>query len=78
MSPYELSASVTKPIVGPHVDGTVFRTLCVNDNNRLAFFNEYHLCKSIVCGKMQEGYRASAHPLRYKKSIVPFGNNALM
>ena len=36
MSPYELFASITDPIMGPHADGTIFRTLCKDLNRHLS------------------------------------------
>ena len=65
MSPYELSASVTDPIVGPHVDGTVFRTLCENDKNRRSSNYYYHMCERYF--KLERNLRVLAN---YCTSVV--------
>ena len=48
MSPYELFASIADPIIGPHVDRTVLRTLCSNYNNRLCSNYYYHLVRLCI------------------------------
>ena len=76
MSSYELPASVTDPAVGPHVDGTVFRTLCENDDDRHCANIEQH--SKINIGLALEEVEYLAHPFREKKkSNVPHGKYAL-
>ena len=55
MSSYELFASVTYPVVGPHVDGTIFSTLCI-DIDRHLFDVNVHFSRS---GKEREGRNTS-------------------
>lgn len=69
MSSYELLASVTDPIVGSHVDGTIFRTLCVDLDRHLLNIDEHSGNRVRREGRVAK----LAHPLEYKKSIGPLG-----
>ena len=69
MSPYELAASVTDPIMGPHVDGTIFRTLCIDLDRHLSNVNIHIKQKAERKGRVAR----LAHPLEHKKSIGPLG-----
>ena len=42
MSTYELLASITNPIKGPHADGTIFRTLCIDLDRHLSNIYEHN------------------------------------
>ena len=76
MSSYELFTSVTEPIVGPHVDGTIFRTLCKNNDRHLN--NDYWSHKQVFEEK-REG-RKLAHPFYRdkKRASSQKGKNALL
>ena len=71
---YKLSASVTDPVMSPHMDGTIFRTLCVDLDRHLSNVNVHVKAKAERKGRTLK----LAHPLEYKKSIGPLGKMLLM
>ena len=76
MSSYELFASVTDPVVGSHMDGTVFCTWCKNNDDRhFTNFNQHSKIEYFDLDK--EDVENLAHPLGKRKRAMSLAGNML-